>query len=108
MFALTSLLEHATQHVPRYRGLPPALEAFPVLTKRAVLSDMATHLSDELGGPEREHLIRCLFDETKPGDSKFESVFSAQITIEETSGSSGIPFRIPKTMQERKQAALGI
>jgi phenylacetate-CoA ligase len=108
MSAMTALLEHAARRVPRYRGLPPALETFPIATKRAILADMAAYLSDEIGGPERERLISCLFDETRSSDSKFESVFNSQITIEETSGSSGIPFRIPKTMQERKLAALGI
>ena len=107
MSTLDSLLNYAIQRVPRYKGLRPDLEGFPLSNKRAILADVPANISDELG-PEKDRLVYFLFDETQHSDTKYESIYNAHIIVEETSGSTGTPFRIPKTIAERSHLASGI
>ena len=107
MKLLSSLLDYSAKNVPRYKGMVPQLEAFPVLGKQEILAEMAAHLSDELGS-EKPVLTELLLIDRLPGDGKHDYLHASKIFIEETSGSSGIPFRTAKTVDERTQLAFGI
>jgi len=99
---LTNLLEIVESDVPRYAGLPAELSAFPVVTKPQMLDDLPAHLSRSV--EDREALLQFLRGEDPP-DNKHDSEFNSRIVVEETSGSSGIPFRVPKTISERIASA---
>lgn len=98
MSVLKSLLERVTRDVPRYAGLPIDLSAFPVVTKTDMLANLDAHLSRSV--EDRAALLAFLRAEERC-DGKYESQFDSRIVVEETSGSSGIPFRVPKTAEER-------
>jgi phenylacetate-CoA ligase len=107
MPALASLLHYAATHVPRYHGLKPSLASFPILIKSSAAADFAAHLSNELGS-EKPKLVEFLRDENRRCGPNDEAAFGSRIIIEETSGSSGIPFRTAKTLQERASLSYAI
>jgi phenylacetate-CoA ligase len=107
MSAIASLLHYAAAHVPRYYGLKPALGSFPILIKSSAAADFAAHLSNELGS-EKPKLVEFLRDENRRCGPNDEAAFGSRIIIEETSGSSGIPFRTAKTLQERASLSYAI
>ncbi len=103
---VTKVVAYANRHVPRYMGLDQ-LDSFPVVSKREILADLPAFLSEELG-TEKIKLAAFLASETRSRTSKSESIYSQSIIVEETSGTSGLPFRIPKTLGERAACSMGI
>jgi phenylacetate-CoA ligase len=105
--SLHRILEFAARSVPRYRGLPSAAEEFPVTRKR----DILRHLSDYLAEDQRVDKVRLVDFLQNPSRKKqgaTESIFEGRVIVEETSGTSGIPFGIPKTVEERTRCSIGI
>jgi len=107
MPVLATILEHAAARVPRYQGLRPVLTDFPVMHKQSVTDNLVAYISDELGS-EKQKLVEFLLDENRPRGKNDESLFGPRIVVEETSGSSGIPFRIAKTLEERAALSFAI
>lgn len=104
---LGAILRHAALSVPRFRGLAPRLDAFPITRKAEILADLPGHVSDD-GGVDKARLTAFLQDGARKRDSKDESVFDRRIVVDETSGSNGVPFCIPKTVEERARCSIGI
>lgn len=107
MSPLTSILRYAVSKVARYQGLSPALSNFPILVKAQASADFAAHLSDDLG-TDKPKLAEFLRDEDRRCGPNGETAFGSRIIIEETSGSSGLPFRTAKTLEERASLCYAI
>jgi len=105
---LHRVLEFATRYVPRYRKLPLIVEEFPVTRKQDLLRNLPDYLAESQGidkGRLVEFLQNC--SRRKQGGAT-ESIFEGRVIVEETSGTSGIPFGIPKTVEERTRCSIGI
>lgn len=109
MDPLASVLEHARAHCPYYAHLgsgEAVLRRFPVINRailRANLGEFVTERDDA-----RAALLEAVRNgpRVKGQSAVSEFRFSADIYIEQTSGSSGVPLRIPKTTSERSQLSL--
>jgi phenylacetate-CoA ligase len=107
---LAELLGFAAERSPYYarRGADPrSLASFPVLSKLAVRSSLAEILTTE-DAAAREALAAELLRPSLPGDGNRagELRFGDGIVIDQTTGTSGIPARFPKTNAERAELAL--
>ena len=102
---LTVTLQNARAHVPFYRQAGPNLADFPIVSKATVLSRMEDFIADNAGCDPAKlaAFLRFPHPHTTP-----DLPFDRKILVEQTSGSSGIPFRIPKTIGERVRASFGI
>lgn len=105
---VAKLLSHAVAAVPRYRGMDLRLEAFPIVSKVDILSDLDAFLAEGL--TQRAALVKALsasdlfHNERVSGDR----VWQDGVVIEETTGTSGIPFRFVRTAAERARIATGV
>lgn len=102
---LPSLLDHCIKTVPRYSRLPNDLKAFPVVNKPTMLGEMGAFISTDLL-PDKRELTAFLSDSQRPRSGEIR--WGSNIIVDETSGTSGVPFNFPKTLQERAKVALGI
>lgn len=107
MDSLRELLIDSIRFVPRYAHLEPDLASFPVINKQLLLDNIDAHLSDVLGD-KKENLRKLMLSRHLPGDLNFDYYYGNNIYVEQTSGSSGVFLRIPKTIEERSRLALGI
>jgi phenylacetate-CoA ligase len=103
----TELLAHCSGNVIRYHGIRPQLAAFPIIEKREIVDDYSVFIAGNLGA-DREALTALLHDEGRRRASISEGTRWKNLFIEETSGTSGIPFNFPKLVSERAMAAFEI
>jgi len=102
------LLSYCSNHIPRYRGCATNIECLYISDKRSLVADLGANISDH-GKTYRPGLVRALLGEERaPGTVLNEFKWNNDIVIEETSGTTGVPFRIPKRRVERAQAAVEI
>lgn len=104
--ALTRQLHYLQTKVPFYQSsvrYGSRLEDFPFVGKPDITMDYGSFISDDYS-KKRPHLVRFIEDE------QFirEVCFDEEITVTETGGSSGIPFRCPKTVSDRIRLGMGI
>lgn len=107
MIELDQHLAYIRQASPFYSDVPEnRLPAFPILD-RALLRANLDSLLTVRGTPKIE-LLRQLdtFRIQAPHHTVSEFRFSDHIYIEQTSGSSGVPLRLPKTVGERTQLSV--
>lgn len=96
---LDKQLAYISQNVPFYKGCSSeAIENFPIINKGKIRSDYQSFISDEYIAAVPT-LIKIM-QEGFPDDSMMELKVD-DITVERTSGSSGFPFYVPKTLNER-------
>jgi phenylacetate-CoA ligase len=91
--------------VPFYRRAGSNLADFPIVSKAIVLSQLENFIAED-SGCDRAKLAKFL--RFPHPQTEHELHFDRRIVVEQTSGSSGIPFRIPKTVGERIRASFGI
>src|SRR3954466_4136463 len=103
----TELLDHCARNVTRYRGLPPRLSAFPVVGKMDIVCDYDAFLSEGFDIPKSD-ILDVLKDEHRKRVSISEGSRWRSLIIEETSGTSGVPFNFPKLISERAMIACAI
>jgi hypothetical protein len=101
------LLQHCSVNVNRYKGLPRTLSAFPIIEKGEIVANYAAFIAGNLGIDQQE-LATVLNDEQRKRLSISEGTRWRNVVIEETSGTSGIPFNFPKMVAERAMAACEI
>jgi phenylacetate-CoA ligase len=91
----------------RRRADPRDLGSFPVLTKRAVRENVGTMLTSA-NPSDRDALAAELLRDSLPGEQNRagELRYNGEIVIDQTTGTSGIPARFPKTNAERAELAL--
>jgi len=97
---LDDLTEFARTKVPFY-GEVSSFEQCPIVSKRIILGDIDRFIARD--APRRAELLQFLRSETKDGVSEID--WGNGIVVEQTSGSSGIPFRIPKWKADRVQTS---
>lgn len=99
----SSILEHAYNKVPFYADTGRSRRV-PIVDKNTILKNLGAFLDRTLSD------VSDLSSVLKHGSvsPSPEVSFGREVVIEQTSGSSGVPFRIAKTVSERRQAALGI
>ncbi len=102
--ALADLLAHARARVPFYRDAGPGLSDFPVVSKGAMLARQEDFIAAD-PGLERSGVAELL---RAPAEGPGQIAVGGEVLVEQTSGSSGIPFRIPKTKAERLRVSLGL
>ena len=91
----------------RQRADPAELRSFPLTSKQIVRSNLAEMLTTETGAGRKALAGELL----RPADGKqdahaAEVRFGRDIVIEQTSGTSGIPARFPKTLAERAELSV--
>jgi len=105
---MKKLFHHAREHCAYYKKLGvrgEELQDFPIINR----SILRANLPDLLAEPfEKLSLLSALEGRSIPTNAKTASEFrySKDLVIEQTSGSSGVPLRIPKTNAERTQLSL--
>lgn len=109
MDSLDSVLAHAKEHCSYYANAKPfqcRLEEFPVITRSTLKTQIDQFIT--ITGERKLALLDALnTGAAVQSDSKAsEFQFHDNIFIEQTSGSSGVPLRIPKTRAERSQLSL--
>lgn len=104
---LNDLLVHTVQKVPRYKGILPELHRFPIVSKAEMVADWRSFIATETGALQ-EALVRSLADFYVYDRGAVGPLQIGDFHIEETSGTSGIPFRFPRTTSERSAIAIGI
>lgn len=100
------IVRYAQTRVPRYHGYR-SFDDIPTISKAQLREDPAAFISDEFDAC-RSELARLLVDEGSSFGRCNEARFQDFIIIEQTSGSSGVPLRIPKTISERAACARAI
>lgn len=106
---LEELLSHAVHTVPRYHGAGVDLGAYPLVEKEDIIADQGSFISDKVS-----HLKPALLEAlAKPQNFNNHWVgggaaWRNDILIEGTTGTTGVPFRFPRTRQERSRIALGV
>lgn len=103
----SELFGHCVENVRRYKHLQKAFTSFPIIGKSDILADYSAFIAGNLGVSPQE-LAVVLTDEQRKRASISEGSRWRHIVIEETSGTSGIPFNFPKTVAERAMAACEI
>lgn len=105
---------HVLETVPYYRCFGPVgkdpyemLGKLPVVTKSAIRRAYGDFISDKFAGI-RPSLVRSLHEATDPGRMTYEKMDQPGIVIGETSGSTGVPLRCPKSMADRLRLGKGI
>ena len=88
---LAATLRHARSNVPFYQNAGPNLADFPVVSKSIVLSNLEEFISSA-GECSRSKLAAFL--RYPHPQTAHELLFDRKIVVEQTSGSSGIPFQI--------------
>ncbi len=107
---LSALLRFAAAESPYYRGRgadPRDLGTFPVLTKamvRAGAREMLTSRTETERDTLAAELLRADLPAAQNRAGEFR--FGADVVIDQTTGTSGIPARFPKTGAERTELAL--
>jgi phenylacetate-CoA ligase len=106
---VAQLIDYATAHVPRYRRLGIRdIRQVPPSTKADIMREMPDYISDEFGEARQR-----LFSLVRNGDPTCE-VSNSQlrplpgVVMEQTSGTTGIQGRFPKTNAERTKLAMNI
>ena len=100
---LDKQLAYVRQNIPFYKSYSnEAIESFPIINKGQIRGNYQSFISDEYTAAVPS-LLKIMQDGF-PDDSMMELKMD-DITIERTSGSSGFPFYVPKTLNER--VALG-
>lgn len=100
---LEELVNHARATVPFYRNVS-RIEECPVVSKRLILADLERFVSCD--APRRSELLSFLT--TASSDGATEMDWGAGVVVEQTSGSSGVPFRIPKWKADRLATSVAI
>ena len=106
---MAQLIEYVSTHVPRYRRLGIRdIRQVPPSCKADIMKEMPEYISDEFGD-SRQRLVSLVRD----GDPTCE-VSNSQlkplpyVVVEQTSGTTGIQGRFPKTNAERAKLAVNI
>jgi phenylacetate-CoA ligase len=105
---LEEITGYFVKRVPYFRGRQPQFSALPVTTKRVMMTRPADFVSDEYSR-NREYLADLIQD--RVSDCKVSNLqvqASTEIIVEQTTGTTGMPGRYPKTKAERSQLAMGI
>ncbi len=109
MPAPVELIEYAVKMVPRYNRLESGdIREIPPSTKTDILMNLPEYISDDFR-EVRQQLCNLILDrnsECKVSNSQLKPI--PGIILEQTTGTSGIPGRFPKTISERTRLALGI
>jgi phenylacetate-CoA ligase len=108
MNGVVPVLHYARQNSPFYArtGISGSqLEEFPVINRLILQSCIDEILT--VKGDAKNNLLKCI-DAPANSDARKRSEFrySSDIVIEQTSGSSGTPLRLPKTNIERTRLGL--
>lgn len=104
---LDKVLEYAVSHVPFYMGKGyEKIEDFPIIKKEIIKADYADFISDEL--EDKNGLVEFLQSDFAIDKYVIEKEYSDDIIVEWTTGTSGVPFKCPKTLRERKDISLAM
>ncbi|MCM3135792.1 hypothetical protein M3629_23725 [Paenibacillus polysaccharolyticus] len=109
--ALRSLLEECQKNIPYYKSIIPEkvsecskeevvsiFESMPILTKGDIKNNYDQFVSEEIS----QYSIEKLFDMNKDFKKEYTYNFPTKsVTVEYTSGTSGVPFASFKTLSER-------
>lgn len=82
-----------------------SFEEVPIVSKRRMLADLDKFISRSAPG-SRAELLTFLASSSPDGSTELQ--FNDSITVDQTSGSSGVPFRIAKSKAERIQLSFGV
>lgn len=111
MDKLNKLLQYAVTNIPaygQYKNKKLDIEVFPVVTKAEIKSNYSEYLSDEYLN-DKERIVNVLEGKFEKLNSSYNEVYEFDNYIfEETTGTSGVPFRVVKTKSERIRASLSI
>jgi len=102
------LLEYVSQNIPYYKGLnSSSIEDFPIITKHQIRQNYEKFISDKYD--RKDFIVDILNGEKIKTHGWYnETQVFENIVVEETSGTSGIPFLCFKTKKERAQLALSL
>lgn len=107
--ALGELLKRACAKVPRYKDEKcDTLGDVPLVTKGEMMRNVEDFVSDDYASM-RQVFGNLVRDRGEIGSmSNFQIAIGEDIVVEQTTGTTGVPGRFPKTRKERGALALGI
>jgi phenylacetate-CoA ligase len=99
-------LAYVTKYVPHYKGMAGkiSLDSFPLLKKSDIQSDYASFVSDQPDPIIRNSVLRDLGRK----QDVYEGVSEHGVLINETSGTSGVPLRCARSVEDRLALGVGI
>jgi phenylacetate-coenzyme A ligase PaaK-like adenylate-forming protein len=103
------LMEYVTKFVPHYRQIGiKDIRVLPPTSKADIIKKLPEYISDEYRHV-RQQLSNLILDRESAGDVSNNQLKPIPgIILEQTTGTTGIPARFPKTVAERTRLALGI
>ncbi len=111
--ALSRVLETCAREVPYYRGVLAepsksglALVDFPVVTKQLIRDNYLSFLSRCICNASTQNELRAILSEHQHVETSHTLSNGMTVVLESTTGSTGEPFTVLKTPQERIQAGL--
>lgn len=107
---IEKLIDHAKMNIPFYQKDQykdyDSIEQFPIITKYMIREDYGSFISNELG-EDKAKLVDLLETKTLSTKGWYNEIGAVKnIVVEETSGTTGVPFLCAKSEAER--ARLGI
>lgn len=106
-------LRHIVRTVPYYRDFGicgearEALTQLPVVTKATIKGAYGDFISDDFA-EIKSSLVRYLCAPTDPASFAGDEIGPHGVVVGMTSGSTGVPFRCPKSMADRMRLGKGI
>lgn len=109
MKKVQQLLEYAQKNIEYYSNCSKEFQSineYPIITKNIIKQNIDLFVSNELGDNKKNLVDFLVYPPTNVTKADNEYYYDGDIIIEETTGTSGIPFRCAKTKQERSMLAL--
>ena len=107
----TNILRFVSENIPYYKrmGKEAGLADYPIVNKYLIRDHYEDFLPVNLPTGDKEEILKVLKGNfNKKGKSINEVYDFGKYTFEETTGTSGIPFRVVKSKEDRVRAGLSV
>lgn len=104
MERINSLIDFLVYYIPYYKGYKScsSLEELPIVNKQVIRNNYESFLSMKIDEEDRKKILQILKgDFTKKSNSVSEVYKYKNFIFEETTGTSGVPFRVVKSEEDR-------
>lgn len=104
MSSIDSFIDYLVHNIPYYEqyGGSTSLEELPIVNKQVIRNNYDAFISMEIPKEDREKILQVLKGNfTKKNNSVNEVYEYKNFIFEETTGTSGVPFRVVKSEEDR-------